>query len=199
MIVTNIETAFVERSLQNAGLPFSNGKPRMETLIKLANSKQRSHSKYLRQMKIACNISASGYWWKEADTTKIEAIRMSTSTMHTLLETSLSLDNFEIASNIYETRPIVVASLIRAIGDINKIKAYPYCSQYCSKDEVLMAIKTLLPESFIYSSHYTMNYENLRTMYHDRKNHRVPEWQEFLKAFEGIPYFEEFIIGGKDA
>ena len=58
-----------------------------------------------------------------------------------------------------------------------------------------MAIKTLLPESFIYSSHYTMNYENLRTMYHDRKNHRVPEWKEFLNAFKDIPYFKEFIVG----
>ena len=191
MQVTNIETAFVERSLQNAGLPFSKGQPRIETLIKLANSKQRSHSKYLRQMKIACNITASGYWWKEADTTKIETIRMSTSTMHTLMKTQLTLDNFEIASNIKkELKEMVIRSLLRTITDIDLIRIIG-----TDETETLMSIKTLLPESFLYSSHYTMNYENLRTMYHDRKNHRVPEWQEFLNAFKDIPYFNEFIVG----
>lgn len=191
MIVTDIETAFVERSLRNAGLPFSKGQPKMETLKKLANSKQRSHAKFLRQMKIACNISASGYWWKEADTTKIEAIRMSTSTMHTLLKTQLTLDNFEIASNIgKEIKQMVMRSLLNTISDIDQIRMIGN-----DETETLMSIKTILPESFIYHSHYTMNYENLRTMYHDRKNHRVPEWQTFLDSFKDIPYFKEFIAG----
>lgn len=38
------------------------------------------------------------------------------------------------------------------------------------------------------------NYMQLRTIYHQRKNHKLKEdWGAFCKFIEGLPYFEEFI------
>lgn len=42
----------------------------------------------------------------------------------------------------------------------------------------------------------TTNYRQLKTMYKQRKNHRLPEWREFCKWIETLP-MSELIIGGK--
>ena len=48
-----------------------------------------------------------------------------------------------------------------------------------------------LPESWLQTRTVTMNYENLRTMYHQRK----VEWKtEFINFIKSLPYSDEFII-----
>lgn len=37
------------------------------------------------------------------------------------------------------------------------------------------------------------SYQCLRRIYHQRKNHRLPEWQEFCKVIEQLPLAKEFI------
>lgn len=40
----------------------------------------------------------------------------------------------------------------------------------------------------------TTNYLQLKTIYHQRKNHRLKEdWGEICRVIESLPYFEEFI------
>ena len=41
----------------------------------------------------------------------------------------------------------------------------------------------------------TTNYRALKTVYSQRKNHRLPEWREFCKWIETLPYADELIIG----
>jgi hypothetical protein len=40
----------------------------------------------------------------------------------------------------------------------------------------------------------TMNYENLRSMYHQRENHKLTEWHSFCDWVETLPYAQELII-----
>ena len=42
----------------------------------------------------------------------------------------------------------------------------------------------------------TTNYRQLKTIYHQRKNHKLPEWREFCKWIETLPC-AEFIINKK--
>lgn len=37
------------------------------------------------------------------------------------------------------------------------------------------------------------NYQNLRNIYFQRKNHRLPEWREFCTWIQSLPYSKEFI------
>ena len=37
------------------------------------------------------------------------------------------------------------------------------------------------------------NYQNLRNIYFQRRNHRLPEWREFCTWIESLPYSKEFI------
>lgn len=52
------------------------------------------------------------------------------------------------------------------------------------------------PCGFRLTSRMTTNYQQLKTMYSQRKTHRLPEWRAFCEWIETLPYAKEFIIGG---
>ena len=43
----------------------------------------------------------------------------------------------------------------------------------------------------------TTNYRSLKTVYSQRKNHTLPEWKEFCKWIETLPYFKDLVLGGE--
>ena len=49
------------------------------------------------------------------------------------------------------------------------------------------------PAGFNITARMTTNYRCLKNIYIQRKNHRLPEWREFCKWIETLPYFEELI------
>ena len=55
------------------------------------------HRKFLRQIMVSVDITAPLYWWKEFDTYKVGTTANSTSTMHKLASTPITLDCFEIS------------------------------------------------------------------------------------------------------
>lgn len=63
----------------------------MQRLIKGGSE----HRKFLRQIFVSVDITAPLYWWKEADTYKIGTTANSTSTMHKLATTPITIDCFE--------------------------------------------------------------------------------------------------------
>lgn len=52
------------------------------------------------------------------------------------------------------------------------------------------------PAGFRLTAGMTTNYRQLKTIYAQRKNHRLPEWREFCKWIETLPMSE--LITGKD-
>lgn len=51
------------------------------------------------------------------------------------------------------------------------------------------------PCGFTYTMRVDTNYRQLKTMYAQRKNHRLPEWREFCQWIETLPH-AELIVGG---
>lgn len=59
-----------------------------------------------------------------------------------------------------------------------------------------------LPMNYLYTRTVTMNYENLYTIYHQRKNHKLNEWSgtdngtlpNFISWIKDLPYAEELIV-----
>ena len=51
-----------------------------------------------------------------------------------------------------------------------------------------------LPAGFRLTARMTTNYRQLKTIYHQRKNHKLPEWRVFCKWIESLPH-SEFITG----
>ena len=52
------------------------------------------------------------------------------------------------------------------------------------------------PAGFRLTAGMTTNYRQLKTIYAQRKNHRLPEWREFCKWIQTLPHSE--LIIGKD-
>lgn len=161
------------------------------------------HRKFLRQIFVSVDITAPLYWWKEFDTYKVGTTANSTSTMHKLSATPITLDCFEFDD--YE----------RVI-----IEKYDDDDDYFANDELwayvishmetlrLKYLKTkdkkywkelirLLPESWLQTRTVTMNYENLYSIYRHRRNHKLTEWSEsFIKWVDSLPYSNELIKCG---
>jgi hypothetical protein len=51
------------------------------------------------------------------------------------------------------------------------------------------------PCGFRLTARMTTNYRCLKTIYSQRKNHRLPEWREFCGWVETLPYAKELITG----
>ena len=53
-----------------------------------------------------------------------------------------------------------------------------------------------IPSGFQLTARMTTNYRQLKTIYNQRKTHRLPEWRGFCKWIETLPYSD--LIIGKD-
>ena len=51
------------------------------------------------------------------------------------------------------------------------------------------------PCGFKITAKMTTNYRQLKTIYYQRKNHRLPEWREFCSEIEMFPFFEILVLG----
>ena len=168
------------------------------------------HRKFLRQIFISVDITAPLYWWKEFDTYKVATVANSTSTMHKLDSKPITLDCFEIGD--FENIPYPVNAQREDLKyqpvdeDVVQMVIIPYLEYLrttynkIKKDNPEEAKKywkelvRWLPESWLQTRTWTGNYETLRSMYHQRNNHKLVEWHAFCGFIESLPYAKELII-----
>ena len=55
-----------------------------------------------------------------------------------------------------------------------------------------------IPSGFEYTARLTTNYRQLKTIYSQRKNHRLPDWHVFCKWIRSLPH-SEWITGETNA
>lgn len=66
-----------------------------------------------------------------------------------------------------------------------------------TKDESLFQqIRCLLPSGYNQRFTLMLNYEVLSHIYHDRKDHRLSEWQDFCRMIETLPYSQIITLKG---
>ena len=166
------------------------------------------HRKFLRQIFVSVDITAPLFWWKEFDTYKIGTVANSTSTMHKLSSTPITMNCFETDGfSIFETDLNDIEKSMNSFDFWNL-----YLIPYLEKLRVLFnetkdkrywkALIRLLPESWLQKRTVTMNYENVLNMYRQRKNHKLNEWSgkddptkpNFCSWVLELPYAKQFFI-----
>ena len=121
------------------------------------------HRKFLRQIFVSVDITAPLYWWKEFDTYKVGTVANSTSTMHKLASTPITLNCFEMddfthVSITGNTVPSIEEIWCDLIANLEKLRLkYNETKDRCYWKELIR----LLPESFLQTRTITMNYENI--------------------------------------
>ena len=157
------------------------------------------HRKFMRQIFVSVDITAPLYWWKEADTYKVGTTANSTSTMHKLSSTPITQECFEMDdyNDVISKDGEFIFELVTSWSEIIETLEGLRQAYLKTKDKRLWKeLIRLLPESWLQTRTITMNYENIRNMYFQRKNHKLTEWSKsFVEWVESLPYAKELIIG----
>lgn len=159
------------------------------------------HRKALRQVFVSVDITAPLYWWKEMDTYKIGTTANSTSTMHKLATTPITMDCFETDDydgtvKVFDREPYNPDDYTDEIWDYVIDVCETLRQRYVeTKDKKYWKeLIRLLPESWLQTRTWTANYEVLRNIVHQREGHKLTEWQSFINWVHTLPYAEELIF-----
>jgi hypothetical protein len=141
------------------------------------------HRKYLRQIFVSMDITAPLYFWKEFDTYKVGTVANSCSTMHKIAAKKFEVDDFSF-EHLFS-----LGTLRMIIEDLNYNR--DKFIETKNKDYWWQMIQ-LLPSSYNQKRTITMNYENVVSMIHQRKGHKLDEWNILIEEFkEKLPYLNE--------
>ena len=149
------------------------------------------HRKFLRQIFVTIDITAPLYWWKEMDTYKLGTTANSTSTMHKLASTPITMDCFETDDMDLQDLALDVRHELEL--NINFLEQLRQKYLETKDKRYWKELVRWLPEGWLQTRTWTANYEVLRNIYHQRKGHKLTEWQQFRELIEQLPYAQEFI------
>ena len=148
------------------------------------------HCKFLRQIFVSIDIVAPMSWWWDFDTYKVATVKNSTSRMHKLGTRLLTPDDFSWDD---ENGVIVVTPLRQyTLNDLNKrISLFQKLRSEGKHKEATYLWRDIvldLPDSYNFMSTWSGNYQNLRNVYHSRKNHKQREFRDFCRFLLSLPY-----------
>lgn len=154
------------------------------------------HRKFLRQIFVTVDITAPLFWWKEADTYKVGTVANSTSTMHKLASTPITLDCFELGDYSPELDMIDDVPLgLRVDLLLDDLEQMRQKYLMTNDKRYWKELVRWLPNGWLQTRTVTMNYENLLSMYHQRRNHKLTEWSiDFINFIKSLPYASDFLI-----
>ena len=193
--VTNAVVYGLDESIRRAKFPMSTDANALNSdltngIISLAQSKAGAgHDNYMMGVVVQFDLSFTVKAWTEAERYHFFDIVSSQSTMHRI--TKFNLDK---AYSKYVDKRIVEVMKEKVAKYNDLCKDNP--QQTTVAKEKYLEILYSNPTGFILTAGMTTNYRQLKTIYAQRKNHRLPEWQQFCSWIETLPKSE--LITGKD-
>ena len=189
--IENTQVYGYERAIKASGNPMrtkiqtSNVTEKdMLRAVKLGTSKAGAgHDNFLKGIIVQFDVTAPLYWWKQAQRYHWFDFVSSQSTMHCLMKFSVK------EQCVPETDPKVLDVLQQLIDEYNSMPE----TDTTRKDKWRTIVATL-PCGFCLGATMTTNYQQLKTMYSQRKNHRLIEWKVFCEWCETLPGFMELIV-----
>lgn len=136
------------------------------------------HCKHLRFITVWVDITAPRFWWQEFDTYR-HVEKISCSTMHTLMKRPVDESDFE--------KNNIPAALLEKINAY--IQLYQNTDDPEEKRDFLVACKNILPEGFLQKRTVCTNYQALLNIFKQRRQHKLPQWQQFCNWVLELPYF----------
>lgn len=149
--------------------------------IRLGTTKQGAgHDNFLKGILVQLDVTAPLYWWKQAQRYHWFDFISSQSTMHCLLK-------FDIRTQcVDETDDRVIKVLEELVAEYNALPEFDE-----SKKAKWRTLVATLPCGFCLGATMTTNYQQLKTMYYQRRTHKLEEWKIFCQWCETLPGFVE--------
>lgn len=137
------------------------------------------HDQFLTGIVVQFDLTFSIKAWVEAERYHFLDFVSSQSTMHRILK-------FDVEKQCNEY--VVTGGILQSLIDLYHDNPTP--------DNYLRVLYNV-PVGFRLTARMTTNYRQLKTIYQQRRNHRLPEWREFCKWMETLPE-AEMITGKKE-
>ena len=185
MLVSNVQVYGLEDSVKASRYPLSTDIKNCSTEINLPVLKRANafpgsgHDQFLTGIVVQFDLSFTIKAWTEAERYHFLDFVSSQSTMHCITEFDLD----KAYSKYVDKRMIPIMKEL--------VAAY----QRNPTDEGYLRILYSNPCGMKLTARMTTNYRQLKTIYSQRKNHKLPEWREFCHWIESLPH-SEFITGG---
>lgn len=206
-IVSNVKIYDLDECLVAAGYPMrtvaeqhpvtEQDKNRGLNLVKATKDGNTAHSQFLTGIRVNFDLTCSNKMWVEAERYRFLEFVSSQSTMHRITKFDLNQAyNKYVDKRIVEIMKEKVKEYNAFIEVREAAKGHPEVVAELNKilKEMYLEILYSNPAGFTLTARMTTNYRCLRNIYKQRKDHRLPEWREFCKWIETLPYAEEFLI-----
>lgn len=132
------------------------------------------HDNFLNGIIVQFDITCTNKMWVEMERYHFIDFVSSQSTMHRIAKM-----DFAKCFNGYVTA--------RTIIECNRLKA---AFQEDPTPENYLKLLYNIPSGMELTARMTTNYRQLKTIYRQRKDHRLPEWREFCRWLETLPHSE---------
>lgn len=173
-----------EQALLGMGLSYGvTDMVRLENIATKLAPKDGGHNKFLESLVVWMEIGAPRYFWQEFDTYRVGTTKQSESTIHTICRTYLTQENFS-HSVFSETLELLNTT----------IKKYNEEEDVEKKNYYFKVIKNNLPEGYLQSRVVCTNYKVLKNICEQRKNHKLEEWNIFIKKINEQLLYADFIF-----
>ena len=151
--------------------------------------KGSGHDQFLTGIIVQFDLTFSNKAWIEMERYHFVDFVGSQSTMHRI--TRFDLDK---AYNEY-VDPQIVKRMKQLVAEYNQMLHDN--ADRSELDNKYLEILYSNPAGFKITAGITTNYRQLKTIYAQRKNHRLPEWRKFCEWIESLPH-SELITGGQN-
>jgi hypothetical protein len=183
------ESVIASRNAMRTEMPeytdeeFNNSLPRAISLAKCGGGS--GHSNFRKGIRVSFDIKYPNYFSPELQRYHFFDIVTSSSKMHKL--TSMDMD---ACFNEYVTQESK-DQMKRLLDDYSKAETND------DKYTCFMRLLSNCPQGIELFMRVTTNYEQLATIYRQRRNHKLKEWHIFCKMIESLPFAHQLIIGDK--
>lgn len=197
--ITNTEIFGLERAIRTAKYPKAVEIDELDSELTkgikaCANCNTgEGHDNFLKGIVVQFDLTFSNKAWVEAERYHFLDFISSQSTMH-----KITKFNIKQQCNRYVDRRIIDI-VQEKINEYNRLQSLNL-SQGVSKErqkmlnELYLEILYNVPSGFELTAGMTTNYQQLKTIYQQRRHHRLPDWKMFCDWCETLPMFKELCI-----
>lgn len=156
----------------------------LKRAINLGTTKSgEGHDNFLNGIIVQFDLYAPLYMWKQLQRYHFLDFISSQSTMHRLVKFNIKE---QCVSDVDEKILERYQELLDEYNNCNELK-----------DKLWRTLVASLPCGFILGATMTTNYRQLKTIYNQRKHHKLKEWHEFCRWCETLPNFKELCLEEK--
>lgn len=148
----------------------------------------QGHDNALKGIIVQFDLTISQNAWQQFQRYNFASIVSSMSKMHRITKMDLkSHCNSYVDSRIID----IVQEYINEYNRVSKLVGDPTPERKKILDDFFLKIVYNIPCGFELTAGITTNYQQLKTMYQQRRYHRLPDWQMICDWIETLPRFME--------